>query len=79
MLTAALAPLAALFIAHRTGHPLVVALGVALFLRFFGGEPAAYALVFAIEAAGLMGMILLLRRVDVEAFHREIAWLSAGC
>lgn len=46
-------------------------------LVLFGAEPAAYALVFAVEAAGLLGMILVLRQVDVEAFRREVAQLSS--
>jgi BCD family chlorophyll transporter-like MFS transporter len=45
-------------------------------LALSGAEPVAYALVFAVEAAGLLGMILVLRQVDVEAFRREVAWLS---
>ncbi len=47
-------------------------LGMAL----FQAEPAAYALVFAVEATGLLGMIFVLRQVDVEAFRREVARLS---
>jgi BCD family chlorophyll transporter-like MFS transporter len=55
------------------GGGLVHDAGIAL----FGSEPGAYALVFATETVGLLAILGLLVRVDVERFRNEIgehAW-----
>jgi BCD family chlorophyll transporter-like MFS transporter len=45
-------------------------------LALLGSEAGAYALVFLVEAGGLLGIIALLLRVDVVKFRTEVAKLS---
>jgi BCD family chlorophyll transporter-like MFS transporter len=45
-------------------------------LVFLGSETGAYALVFLVEAGGLLGIIALLLQVDVTMFRTEVAKLS---
>lgn len=45
-------------------------------LVLWGSEAGAYALVFLVEAGGLLGIIALLLRVDVAKFRTEVAKLS---
>ena len=45
-------------------------------LALLGSEAGAYALVFLVEAGGLLGIIALLLRVDVAKFRTEVAKLS---
>jgi BCD family chlorophyll transporter-like MFS transporter len=42
----------------------------------WGSEAGAYALVFLVEAGGLLGIIALLLQVDVTRFRAEVAKLS---
>jgi BCD family chlorophyll transporter-like MFS transporter len=45
-------------------------------LAIWGSEAGAYALVFLVEAGGLLGVIALLLRVDVVTFRTEVSQLS---
>ncbi len=45
-------------------------------LSLWGSEAGAYALVFLVEAGGLLGIIALLLQVDVARFRTEVAKLS---
>jgi len=45
-------------------------------LVLWGSEAGAYALVFLVEAGGLLGVIILLLRLDVAKFRTEVAGLS---
>jgi len=45
-------------------------------LGLWGSEARAYALVFLVEAGGLLGIIALLLQVDVAKFRAEVAKLS---
>lgn len=45
-------------------------------LGLWGSEAEAYALVFLVEAGGLLGIIALLLQVDVTRFRTEVAKLS---
>jgi len=45
-------------------------------LALLGAEAGAYALVFLVEAGGLLGIIVLLLQVDVAKFRTEVAKLS---
>ena len=45
-------------------------------LGLWGSEAGAYALVFLVEAGGLLGIIALLLQVDVARFRTEVAKLS---
>ncbi len=45
-------------------------------LALWGSEAGAYALVFLVEAGGLLGIIALLLQVDVARFRTEVAKLS---
>lgn len=45
-------------------------------LALLGSEAGAYALVFLTEAGGLLGIIVLLLRVDVAKFRSEVSKLS---
>lgn len=45
-------------------------------LGFWNSEAGAYALVFLVEAGGLLGIIALLLQVDIARFRTEVAKLS---
>jgi hypothetical protein len=46
-------------------------------LRCTGGDAAAYAAVFAVEAIGLALCVPLLRGIDVTTFSKDVAAASA--